>query len=84
MAIHAVLGDGSAGADGCAPQVHAGVDAASVVGAPYRSAVAALGASRPGRPGQWGAEASRAAALQAEVERLGRTVVELAVELAVL
>ena len=47
-------------------------------------AVAALGASRPGRPGQSRAEASRAAALQAEIERLGRTVVEQAVELAVL
>lgn len=45
------------------------------------SAVAALGASRPGRPRQSRAEAS--AALRAEVERLGRTVVEQAVELAV-
>ena len=47
-------------------------------------AVAALGASRPGRPRQSRAEASEAAALRAEVERLGRTVVEQAVELAVL
>lgn len=47
-------------------------------------AVAALGASRPGRPRQSRAEASEAAVLRAEVERLGRTVVEQAVELAVL
>ncbi len=47
-------------------------------------AIAALGASRPGRPRLSREEASRAAALQAEVERLGRTVVEQAVELAVL
>ena len=47
-------------------------------------AVAALGASRPGRSRQSRAEASEAAALRAEVERLGRTVVEQAVELAVL
>ena len=47
-------------------------------------AVAALGSSRPGRPRQSRAEASEAAALRVEVERLGRTVVEQAVELAVL
>ncbi len=47
-------------------------------------AIAALGASRPGRPRRSREEASQAAALQAEVERLGRTVVEQAVELAVL
>lgn len=47
-------------------------------------AVAALGASKPGRPRVSRAEASEAAALRAEVERLGRTVVEQAVELAVL
>ncbi|MDE0133959.1 MAG: hypothetical protein OXM54_03880 [Acidimicrobiaceae bacterium] len=46
--------------------------------------VAALGASRRGRPRQSRAEASEAAAMRAEVERLGRTVVEQAVELAVL
>lgn len=47
-------------------------------------AVAALGSSRPGRPGRSSAEASEAAVLRAEVERLQRTVVEQAVELAVL
>ena len=47
-------------------------------------AVAALGASRPGRPRQSRTEASQAAAQQAEIERLQRTVVEQAVELAVL
>ena len=47
-------------------------------------AIAALGSSRPGRPRQSRAEATEAAALRAEVERLGRTVVEQAVELAVL
>lgn len=47
-------------------------------------AIAALGASRPRRPRLSREEASRAAALEAEVERLGRTVVEQAVELAVL
>ena len=47
-------------------------------------AVAALASSRPGRSGQSRAEASEAAALRSEVERLGRTVVEQAVELAVL
>ena len=48
------------------------------------SAIAALGSSRPGRPRRSRAEATEAAALRAEVERLGRTVVEQAVELAVL
>ncbi len=47
-------------------------------------AIAALGSSRPGRSRQSRAEAAAAAALRAEVERLGRTVVEQAVELAVL
>ena len=47
-------------------------------------AIAALGSSKPGRPRQSRAEAAEAAALRAEVERLGRTVVEQAVELAVL
>ena len=47
-------------------------------------AIAALGSSRPGRPRRSRAEAAEAAALRAEVERLGRTVVEQAVELAVL
>ncbi|WP_428121314.1 helix-turn-helix domain-containing protein [Candidatus Poriferisodalis sp.] len=47
-------------------------------------AIAALGSSRPGRPRRSRAEATEAAALRAEVERLGRTVVEQAVELAVL
>jgi len=47
-------------------------------------AVAALASSKPGRSGQSRAEATEAAALRSEVERLGRTVVEQAVELAVL
>ncbi|WP_419551537.1 helix-turn-helix domain-containing protein [Candidatus Poriferisodalis sp.] len=47
-------------------------------------AIAALQASRPGRPRQSRAEASEAAALRAEVERLQSTVIEQAVELAVL
>ena len=47
-------------------------------------AVAALASSKPGRARQFRAEASEAAALRSEVERLGRTVVEQAVELAVL
>lgn len=48
-------------------------------------AVAAWGASKPvGWPRGSRAEATEAAALRAEVERLGRTVVEQAVELAVL
>ncbi len=47
-------------------------------------AIAALGSSRPGRPRRSRAEATEAAALRCEVERLGRTVVEQAVELAVL
>ena len=47
-------------------------------------AIAALQASRPGRARQSRAEASEAAALRAEVERLQSTVIEQAVELAVL
>lgn len=47
-------------------------------------AIAALQASRPGRPAQSKAEAAEIAALQAEVARLERTIVEQAVELAVL
>ena len=47
-------------------------------------AIAALQASRPGRPRQSREEASEAAALRAEVDRLQSTVVEQAVELAVL
>ncbi|WP_423916776.1 helix-turn-helix domain-containing protein [Candidatus Poriferisodalis sp.] len=47
-------------------------------------AIAALQASRPGRPRRSRAEATEAAALRAEVERLQSTVVEQAVELAVL
>ena len=47
-------------------------------------AVAALGSSKPGRARQSRAEAAEAAALRSEVERLERTVVEQAVELAVL
>ena len=47
-------------------------------------AVAALASSRPGQPRRSLAEASEVAALRSEVERLERTVVEQAVELAVL
>jgi transposase len=47
-------------------------------------AIAALQASKPGRPRQSRQEASEAAALRAEVDRLQATVVEQAVELAVL
>ena len=47
-------------------------------------AVAALASSKPGQPRQSRAEATEAAALRSEVERLGLTVVEQAVELAVL
>ena len=65
----------------------AGVDRSVIsrLGAVARDgAVAALGSSRPGRSRQSRAEATEAAALRVEVERLGRTVVEQAVELAVL
>ncbi|MDE0216473.1 MAG: helix-turn-helix domain-containing protein [bacterium] len=47
-------------------------------------AISALQSSRPGPPRQSRQEASEAAALRAEVERLQSTVVEQAVELAVL
>lgn len=47
-------------------------------------AISALQASRPGRRRQSRQESSEAAALRAEVERLQATVVEQAVELAVL
>lgn len=47
-------------------------------------AIAALAASRPGRPKQSRAEAGEIAKLTAEVERLSATVVEQAVELAAL
>lgn len=47
-------------------------------------AIAALQSSRPGRPRQSRQEASEAAALRSEVERLQATVVEQAVELALL
>lgn len=47
-------------------------------------AIAALQASKPGRPRQSRREASEAAALRAEVDRLQATIVEQAVELAVL
>ena len=47
-------------------------------------AIAALQASGPGRARRSRAEASEAAALRAEVERLQSTVIEQAVELAVL
>ena len=48
------------------------------------AAVAALASSRPRRSGQSRAEATEASTLRSEVERLGRTVVEQALELAVL
>jgi transposase len=47
-------------------------------------AIAALQASKPGRPRQSGQEAGELAALRAEVDRLERTVVEQAIELALL
>lgn len=47
-------------------------------------AIAALQASKPGRAAQSREELSRIAALEAEVARLQQTVVEQAVELAVL
>lgn len=47
-------------------------------------AIAALAASRPGRPKQSRAEAGEIAKLTAEVERPSATVVEQAVELAAL
>ena len=47
-------------------------------------AIAALQASRPGRPRRSRQEATEAAALRAEVDRLQATIVEQAVELAVL
>ena len=47
-------------------------------------AIAALAASRPGRPSRSREEVTEAAALRAEVARLQATIVEQAVELAVL
>jgi hypothetical protein len=47
-------------------------------------AIAALQASKPGKPAQSREELSRVAGLEAEVARLQTTVVEQAVELAVL
>jgi transposase len=47
-------------------------------------AIAALQASKPGRPRQSRREVGEVAALRAEVDRLERTVVEQAIELAVL
>ena len=47
-------------------------------------AIAALQASKPGRPRQSRQEASEAAALRAEIGRLQATVVEQAMELAAL
>jgi transposase len=47
-------------------------------------AIAALQASRPGRPKANRAEASELAGLRAEVDRLSATVVEQAIELAAL
>src|SRR4051812_35687144 len=47
-------------------------------------AIAALQASRPGRPKQNRAEQSEMARLSAEVERLSATIVEQAIELAAL
>ena len=47
-------------------------------------AIAALQASKPGKPSQSREELSRIAGLEAEVARLQTTVVEQAVELAVL
>ncbi|MGI8792700.1 MAG: helix-turn-helix domain-containing protein [Acidimicrobiales bacterium] len=47
-------------------------------------AIAALQASRPGRPKQSRAEATELAGLRAEVTRLSATIVEQAIELAAL
>jgi hypothetical protein len=47
-------------------------------------AIAALQASKPGKPTMSRADTARAAELEAEVARLQKTVVEQAVELAVL
>ena len=47
-------------------------------------AIAALQASKPGKPGMSRSEAALVTALEAEVARLQKTVVEQAVELAVL
>ena len=47
-------------------------------------AIAALQASRPGKPARSKLEASQIAGLQAEVARLEHTIVEQAIELAVL
>jgi hypothetical protein len=47
-------------------------------------AIAALQASKPGKPAHSRAETARTAELEAEVARLQKTVVEQAVELAVL
>lgn len=47
-------------------------------------AIAALAASRPGRPKANRAEASELAGLRAEVDRLSATIVEQAIELAAL
>ena len=47
-------------------------------------AIAALQASKPGKPKHSRAEAAELAELRAEVDRLGHTIVEQAIELAVL
>lgn len=47
-------------------------------------AIAALQASRPGRPKQSRAEATELARMRAEIERLSATIVEQAIELAAL
>lgn len=64
-----------------------GVDRSTIVklrGVARDGAIAALQSSKPGKRKQSAAEASEAAALRAEVARLERTVLEQAIELAVL
>lgn len=65
----------------------AGVDRSVITrlrGVARDGAIAALAASKPGRPQRSRDEVTEAAALRAEVARLQATIVEQAVELAVL
>ncbi|MGH3514815.1 MAG: hypothetical protein ACRDRB_21470 [Pseudonocardiaceae bacterium] len=70
-----------------AAAAEAGVDRSTVMALRKTArdgAIAALQASRPGRPKADRAEASKLASLRAEVARLSATIVEQAVELAAL
>jgi hypothetical protein len=67
--------------------VEAGVDRSVIVrlrAVARDGAIAALQASKPGKPAQTRADAGEVAVLRAEVARLQATIVEQAVELAVL